>query len=491
MCGFPKKGEFGHELIGLGSRVVELGHWLHANAGSPRHFRLDESEGPRREQSKIDVVIIGGGAVGTHLLDLGTRLRYRVTVVTRRHRDPTKGDFHRSDGSVRMVSSKGRERVIPGSAYRKIVYDEDRPLPREILDEGVKADFLFTAVRSDNVCNLVPLVADIIARRSAERVLSPLAIVFCENIPVGDATLAVFESRLLGALSRAERAYAEKWVSFGLGIVQEVIFDSRSPVDMCRPDANDPHFMVKGMLDDGREPALIVGRVPTAFGDFHGAVPSLPGALLTDDIPFYRDRKLYVYNMGHLVLALVAHFLGKEVLPDALGDLVWQATVKAIVQGAMIEAASAIARRWESVCTQADMSLDEYIGLRIAEFGDPRLPDRVERICRNIDRKFGPHERLVGAAHLARQQDVHCPYLLLGVLLAHRYAQDPETKQDPGVVAKADVSETYLRQYGVWVEEEIGNGLSVEDEIRKNGIRDFLWSYPSRVASSAALSMTH
>ena len=124
---------------------------------------------------------------------------------------------------------------------------------------------------------------------------------------------------------------------------------------------------------------------------FRGPPPEIPGLYLTDAIPAYVDRKLFIHNLGHAAAAYLAYRAdpGKKLLADGL------ALVEPGVKKAMEEAALALVLEYPGVFGE------QYLALHIADlldrFKNRALGDTIHRVGRDLPRKLSREDRLVGA----------------------------------------------------------------------------------------------
>jgi mannitol-1-phosphate 5-dehydrogenase len=132
---------------------------------------------------------------------------------------------------------------------------------------------------------------------------------------------------------------------------------------------------------------------------FLGALPGAEGLKPVDSIRAYVDRKLFVHNLGHAAVA----YLGYESDPSI--RLVAQALgLPGVREGAcraMTEAAAALAAEYAG--TLDTQGLAEHIDDLLSRFANEALGDTLHRVGRDLFRKLGRSDRIIGAALLCER----------------------------------------------------------------------------------------
>lgn len=140
-------------------------------------------------------------------------------------------------------------------------------------------------------------------------------------------------------------------------------------------------------------------------GDF----PSIPRVIADPSVPFdyYSDRKLFVHNMGHALCA----YLGRLHGDDQIWQSIRRPEVRALVRGAMVESAGAVAACYD----QPLGPLLDHVDDLIYRFGNRALGDTVERVGRDPRRKLAAGDRLLGAHQLCLAQGIDPRYVRVGI----------------------------------------------------------------------------
>ncbi|MEW5818191.1 MAG: mannitol-1-phosphate 5-dehydrogenase [Spirochaetota bacterium] len=147
---------------------------------------------------------------------------------------------------------------------------------------------------------------------------------------------------------------------------------------------------------------------------FKNPIPKINGIQPVENIAAYVDRKLFIHNLGHAASA----YFGFQHNPGFI--FVWEAlkTLKIFsrVKNCMHQAAAALNREYP-----ADLSmtaLNAHIDDLLARFQNKALGDTIFRVGRDLYRKLGKDDRLVGAMLLAKKHDLECGTMAEAVLAA-------------------------------------------------------------------------
>ncbi len=143
----------------------------------------------------------------------------------------------------------------------------------------------------------------------------------------------------------------------------------------------------------------------TLICDAHGWIdspPAIEGLLPVDNIAAYIERKLYVHNLGHSAVAYLAHIADPacRTIVDALA----LDGVREGAEAAMRASAAALLAKYPDDFDKQE--LDAHIEDLLDRFSNRFLGDTVHRVGRDLARKLGPRERLIGAMRLCMENGV-------------------------------------------------------------------------------------
>jgi mannitol-1-phosphate 5-dehydrogenase len=133
--------------------------------------------------------------------------------------------------------------------------------------------------------------------------------------------------------------------------------------------------------------------------------PMLAGSLLVEDHPAYVQRKLFLFSAGHAATAFLGRLRGHTLIREALNDPL----VAEVVLLALKEARAGLEHRFGHHLIGGEHTVHDYV----ARYGDPDLPDTVERVGRDAGRKLVGDDRVCGPASLAIASGISAPALAL------------------------------------------------------------------------------
>ena len=251
-----------------------------------------------------------------------------------------------------------------------------------IIEELITADLISTSVGLRALPAIAPVLAKGIQERAEKRV--PTNIILAENIHHG--------KKLLQELLTPYLPSGFPYVSF-VGVLETSIGK-----------------MVPQMLPEWREkdPTLIFSEAYNTLildrKGYIGTLPELPDCLFVDCIEAYVDAKLFIHNLGHAAMAYIAYTEAPEL------HYIWEAATQEKilnkVRTVMQESAQAVLCEYPQVFTQD--FLDTYREDLLHRFKNKALGDTILRVGKDLSRKLGKEDRVVGAMRLAEKHKV--PY---------------------------------------------------------------------------------
>lgn len=278
-------------------------------------------------------------------------------------------------------------------------------------------DVVFTAVGTNNLNNLAPLMVKMAKYRYAFHIHDPLNIVMCENFPVGGDILNQLRSNiavLLREEPRELRRYFEKCVGLVLAMDEAIV-----------PQA-DGNFAKAIPVEADRAPLYIDGAAwkSCSVEDF----PQWSGIQFVRPFRPLHMRKLWVHNMAHSLVGYLGHYAGYSEMCRAIQD----PDILDLAKQSAHTVASTLYEEWDYTGT-LHPEVDRYVSWLIDRYNNPELGDQVPRVCRDPLRKLDQFDRLIGAinyvlSNVRSSDSTHViPNLrgaLMGVVAAMRYAVD-------------------------------------------------------------------
>lgn len=301
-------------------------------------------------------------------------------------------------GSYRLllVSNEG-EQEIQVRNVRAVDGRDAQCVATELAD----ADLAATAVGASVLPRIAPVVAAAIVQRAQATPSRPLNIIICENLK--DAA-SIFRGMLESHVPDPYKGFLSEQV----GLVEAVI-GRMVPIVPPELQKKDPSLILA-------EPYKVL---PVDRDGFVGPIPNIVGMEPHDRFVAYVDRKLYIHNAGHAVLAYLGYLKGWTYGYEALAD----PDIYPWLRRALDESQKALVAHHGLDVAALRAHVDDLL----ARFGNRALGDTIYRLGRDPLRKLGPTDRLVGAANLALAHGITPLGLATGIAagLAFDHPDDP------------------------------------------------------------------
>lgn len=313
----------------------------------------------------MEAVVIGAGRIGCGFA--GRLLHRSGYVLTLVGRPPAATQLARARGyAVRLTDGRTeREESVDGLTVLDVAQTA------EITDAIAGADLVCTAVGPRNLDAVVPLLA-----RGLGRATRPVTVIAFENAEDAGPRLR----RLVGRQLGPHRAGRHGFTGAVVGAVVAHRLLAQHPGDDL----------------------LLVGEPHTEFAvDAHALrdpLPPVEGMVAVRDFTAFYLRKLYRYSAGHATAAYLGRLKGYRYLHAAVRD----GEIRHAVHAAMAEGRAGLAAAYGDRVAGDEAELDAIL----ERFGNAALGDTVARVGRDVARKLGHRERLVGAARLAERAGV-------------------------------------------------------------------------------------
>jgi mannitol-1-phosphate 5-dehydrogenase len=250
-----------------------------------------------------------------------------------------------------------------------------------VAEEVATADIAATAVGPHALDSIYPLIAAGLVRRRELRG-GPLDILICENL---HQAADVVRAGLAPHLPEDFDLDADVGlVETSIGKMVPLISDAerrRDPLTVYAEAFNT-------LIVDGRA--------------FKRAAPVVPGLDPKDNMAAYVERKLFIHNLGHAAAA----YIGFVAHPERayLWEALEQPRLEDIARAAMWESGNALIAAYPAEFDRRNQG--EHIEDLLTRFRNRRLGDTVYRVGRDLYRKLGPADRVIGALRLQMRHNV-------------------------------------------------------------------------------------
>ncbi|HPF87596.1 MAG TPA: mannitol dehydrogenase [Candidatus Limiplasma sp.] len=251
--------------------------------------------------------------------------------------------------------------------------------------------------------NALPTVAFALAKGIALRCAQsapPLNLLICENLLDG-------EKHLKSLLQPYLNEPCQRYLDTHIGLVETSV-GRMIPVQTDAMRAVHPLAVFAESFTE----------LPADRTAFRGGVPDYPHLKPYAPFPFYVQRKMFVFNMGHTAAAWLGMRKGYEYIWQAMED----AEIRAAVRAAMLESCTALSRAYGEDLSE----LTDYTDDLLCRFQNRRLMDTAQRVGRDLPRKLSANERFFGAAALCEVHRVPCPAIRAGIRAGLGLPQEPD-----------------------------------------------------------------
>jgi len=288
---------------------------------------------------------------------------------------------------IQIVSETGNSEVIVSNVCA--INGRDQAVVARAISE---TDIMATAVGVPILPFIARPIAEGLAKRWLDGHAAPLNIIICENLIDANHYLKELVKKELPADIRDLLDERAGFVEASVGRMVPVMT---------------PEMQAGSPLRVFVEPFC---ELPVDRDGFRGEIPQIQNMIPASPFEFYIQRKLYVHNMGHALLAYLGQLKGYTYVWEAVQD----PDIESICRTAMYASALALSREHGVAYNETKDFVDDLL----ERFENRQLGDTVERVGRDIRRKLAPEDRLVGAMNLCLKQRVDPTTIVLGIQAA-------------------------------------------------------------------------
>ena len=139
----------------------------------------------------------------------------------------------------------------------------------------------------------------------------------------------------------------------------------------------------------------------------------------------YVDRKLFVHNLGHALCAYFAHLEAPELIYT--WEAVQHSTVGPATRAGMMESARALISAYPDEFDEANQA--EHVDDLLQRFENQALGDTIYRVGRDVRRKLGREDRVIGALRFDARWDTDAPFTALCAAAGMRFRALDENRE--------------------------------------------------------------
>lgn len=319
------------------------------------------------------------------------------------------------DGDYRLHwidANRADQRITGVSALSPVTSAE------AVIDAIGLADIVTTSVWAENLKHIAPLLARGLLVRSAQQA-PRLSVIACENSP---ASAELLRTALLAQPGMDERTLVSS-CHLPNTVVDRMVFESGRSGDTTVEVGAEFELVIEGR---GDETAARIG-----------------GAIYSENLQRYLDRKLYLANCAHAWASYVGQCHGYTLVQDVFAD----DELREGVRATMNESARSLVVRHGF----EQANLDRYIEFIINRFRTPGLADLISRVGRSPVRKLAARDRLTGPCTDCEALGLPNDNLALGIAAALQYVDDhdPQSVMIRAYVANHDLPSAIERFTGI------------------------------------------
>jgi len=335
----------------------------------------------------MKAVIFGAGNIGRGFIaELITEADIEVVFV-----DINKAliDAINQQGSYRqvIVGDTTTEKMIRNV---RAVYSADES---RLIEEIRGSELLATSVGAGLLPRITPVIVKGLTKRWERGNDAPVNILICENLNHADAFL---KRELQKYIPETYHGKLNEQVGFVETSIGRMI-----PVMPSEISRNDPTVIYV-------EPYRYL---PYDSAAIKGRLPHIPMTVPFSPFTFYVERKLFVHNMGHFILALLGRIKGYTYTWEAVED----PSIAYCTRTAMGYTGLALSQKYSIAYAELLAHTDDLL----YRFSNKALGDTNERVSREIDRKLASDDRLLGAVKLCEEQSLPTEHIQLGIAAAY------------------------------------------------------------------------
>ena len=313
------------------------------------------------------LVLFGAGKIGRSFIgQLFSRSGYEVVFV-----DILKPVIEALNkrGIYNVIIKGDKEETIKVTNVRGVLASDRE----KVAEEVSTADVVATSVGSNALPHIIPLIAQGLIKRYSKDKNLPLDIIIAENMR--DAA-EYFEKEIVKIVGND---YPLKKL---VGLVETSI-GKMVPI-MSKKDMDEDILQIFAESYNN----LILDKKA-----FKNPIPNVKGLSPEDNMKAWVDRKSFIHNLGHATISYLGYLYDKKFvyLYEALAVKELHSQTKET----MTQASEILMKEYPGEFTKKD--LEDHIDDLLKRFMNKALGDTIYRVGRDLLRKLGPEDRLVGA----------------------------------------------------------------------------------------------
>ena len=332
------------------------------------------------------LVLFGAGKIGRSFVgQLFSRSGYEVVFV-----DILKPVIEALNkrGIYSVIIKGDKEETIKVTNVRGVLASDKE----KVAEEVSTADVVATSVGNNALPHIIPLIAQGLIKRYSKDKNLPLDIIIAENMR--DAA-EYFEKEIVKIVGND---YPFKKL---VGLVETSI-GKMVPI-MSKKDMDEDILQIFAESYNN----LILDKKA-----FKNPIPNVKGLSPKDNMKAWVDRKSFIHNLGHAAISYLGYLYDKKFvyLYEALAVKELYSQTKET----MMQASEILMKEYPGEFTKKD--LEDHIDDLLKRFMNKALGDTIYRVGRDLLRKLGPEDRLVGTIKKGLKHNMNVDKILYALV---------------------------------------------------------------------------
>ncbi len=343
------------------------------------------------------LVLFGAGKIGRSFVgQLFSRSGYEVVFVD--ILEPVIEALNKR-GFYNVIIKGDKEETIKVTNVRGVLASDKE----KVAEEVSTADVVATSVGYNALPHIIPLIAQGLIKRYSKDKNLLLDIIIAENMR--DAA-KYFEKEIVKIVGND---YPLKKL---VGLVETSI-GKMVPI-MSKKDMDEDILQIFAESYNN----LILDKKA-----FKNPIPNVKGLSPKDNMKTWVDRKSFIHNLGHATISYLGYLYNKKFvyLYEAL-------VVKELynqTKETMMQASEILMKEYTGEFTKKD--LEDHIDDLLKRFMNKALGDTIYRVGRDLLRKLGPEDRLVGAVKKGLKHNINVDKILYALVCGFYFRATDES----------------------------------------------------------------
>lgn len=371
-------------------------------------------------------VQFGAGNIGRGFIaDLLKRSGYKIVFVEE-NKDLAYALNNRGEYPLKLFQRDGTIKDLIIDNFL-VINPEDESKIAQYISQG---EVIFTAVGVKNLSNIALLISQGLKKRFYEN-QSPLNIFICEN---SKSAPEILKKEIFKYLNQEEKNFVENKVGFVLTSVARMVAGS-------------------GERHGYEDPLLIVTEeynlLPFDLKALKGNIPPIFGLKPSENFELEIDKKLFIHNLGHSVLAYFGYLKGYKFIHESIKDK----EIREVFDGVIKEVSQALFLKHRDIDKR---EYKEYLEDLIKRFENPLLMDPITRVARDPIRKLGPSDRIIGGARFCLSHGIFPENIAFTCtcVFFYDYPEDKEAKTLQEKIKESGIEYVLMKICGLSLEED-------------------------------------